>query len=111
MHDNLLSACGYRVVGGKAVRVDILDRFTGLAHDASKPGPFVVNHEMMSLLGLNRAGLDNVLVGLGYKGSGDIEKRRYKYSRTRKKPGKNLRHYREPALTAFSDLRRLLGRK
>ena len=111
MGDKLLSACGYRVAGDKAVRVDILDRFTGIAHDASKRGTFVVNHEMMSLLGLDRAGLDDVLVGLGYKGSGDIEKRRYKYSRTQKKPGKILRRNRKPELTAFSDLRRLLERK
>ena len=108
--DNLLAACGYRPVGGKAVRVDILDRLSGLAHNAGKSGSFIANHEMMSLLGLNRAGLDKVLTGLGYEGSGELERRRYKFRHPRKMAAQNLRRH-DPVSTAFSDLRQLLERK
>ena len=108
--DNLLAACGYRPVGGKAVRVDILDRLSGMAHHAGKSGPFVAGHEMMSLLGLDRAGLDKVLTGLGYEGSGELEQRRYKFRHPRKMAVKNLRRH-DPVSPAFSDLRQLLKRK
>ncbi len=109
--DNLLAACGYRPVGGKAVRVDILDRLSGLAHNAGSSGPFIADHQMMSLLGLDRAGLDKVLTGLGYEGSGELEQRRYKFRHTRKKRGQNLHRRHEPISAAFSDLRQLLKRK
>jgi len=111
MGDDLLTACGYRVVGGKAVRVDILDRLARIAHGEGKLGPFLANQEMLSLLGLDRVGLDLVLTGLGYKGSGKLDQRRYKYRHVRKKPGENLHHQSDTSLTPFSGLRQLLERK
>ncbi|NQV58373.1 MAG: hypothetical protein HQ502_01825 [Alphaproteobacteria bacterium] len=97
-----LSAFGYRPVGGPkigqgvhqearlAVRVDIFDRLARLAHTASKAGPagakqFQASHEMLSLLGRGREGLDDVLRDLGYGGDGAIEARRYYFRRPKQK--------------------------
>jgi ATP-dependent RNA helicase SUPV3L1/SUV3 len=97
-----LSAFGYRPIGDPkagdpkaqgdarlAVRVDIFDRLARMAHTDSKAGTagakqFQASHEMLSLLGLGREGLDNVLRDLGYTGEGAIEARRYRFRRSKR---------------------------
>ncbi len=65
--DGFLAAAGFRVVGPRAIRLDMLDRLeeelemaatTGQAADAAVP-------KLVSLLGCDRATLDEVLVGSG----------------------------------------------
>ncbi|TAN61114.1 MAG: disulfide oxidoreductase, partial [Magnetospirillum sp.] len=60
-------AVGYRVAGGVAVRVDILERFAAEARSLAKPGPFIPSRLLLSLLGLGPAATAAVLTGLGYE--------------------------------------------
>ena len=120
--DDYLAATAYRPVGGLAVRVDILDRLARMAHTAGKSGPFMVSHDMLSLLGRGRPGLDLVLHELGYGGYGgdggdkdDIEARRYRFRRDRgtgrKKPPKTATPQQTASTSAFAALQHLLQRK
>lgn len=61
-----LLRAGYRLMGGVAVRVDMLERLSGLAHKASRKGEAVADHEMQSLLGGGADRMAPVLTGLGY---------------------------------------------
>jgi len=75
--------CGYRVLGKKAVRIDILERLAELirsaiywkpASETAKPegaingGAFYVTPAMMSILGATHEDMEFILKGLGYKG-------------------------------------------
>ncbi len=60
-------AVGYRVVGGVAVRVDMLERFAAETRALAKPGAFAPNRLLLSLLGLGNAATASVLGGLGYE--------------------------------------------
>jgi ATP-dependent RNA helicase SUPV3L1/SUV3 len=111
-----LAASGYRPVGDMAVRADILDRLAQLAHAANQGAPFEASHEMLSLLGRGRAGLDNVLRDLGYGGEGDIETRRYHFRHppnhrmARGNGRKNEAKKPDSPASAFAGLRHLLRR-
>ncbi|MBX3531202.1 MAG: helicase [Rhizobiaceae bacterium] len=73
---------GYRILGRRAVRVDILERLADLIRPALswKPGTgarpdggfdagaFVVTPPMMSILGANADDMEEILKGLGYRG-------------------------------------------
>ncbi|MGE0502368.1 MAG: helicase-related protein [Rhizobiaceae bacterium] len=72
---------GFRVLGRRAVRVDILERLADLIRPALawNPGPsprpdgafggaFVVTPPMMSILGANADDMEEILRGLGYRG-------------------------------------------
>jgi ATP-dependent RNA helicase SUPV3L1/SUV3 len=73
---------GYRILGRRAVRVDILERLADLIRPALswKPGTgarpeggfdagaFVVTPAMMSILGANADDMEEILKGLGYRG-------------------------------------------
>ncbi|MDO8607127.1 MAG: helicase-related protein [Phaeospirillum sp.] len=60
-------AVGYRVAGGIAVRVDMLERFAAEARTLAKAGPFEPSRLLLSLLGLGAAATASVLTGLGYE--------------------------------------------
>ena len=73
---------GYRILGRRAVRVDILERLADLIRPALawKPGggkrpdgafdgnAFLVTPQMMSILGANAADMEEILKSLGYRG-------------------------------------------
>jgi ATP-dependent RNA helicase SUPV3L1/SUV3 len=113
------AAVGFRPMGEIAVRVDIFDRLARLAHVAGKAGTFQASHEMLSLLGRGREGLDLVLRELGYGGKGAIETRRYRFRhpKQKKQPQPKSQPVKQQdaapeitKVTAFADLRQLLGR-
>ena len=67
--DDFLAAAGFRIVGPRAIRLDILDRLedelanaatNGLTADATVP-------KLVSLLGCDRTTLDQVLASLGWR--------------------------------------------
>ncbi|MFZ1815163.1 MAG: helicase-related protein [Rhizobiaceae bacterium] len=75
--------CGFRVLGDKAVRVDILERLADLIRPAlswrqgsAQPAPdgavdgrcFIVTPAMLSILGATHGDMEKVLKGLGYRG-------------------------------------------
>jgi len=110
----LYGAAGYRVCGGRAVRIDMLDRLATLAHARAAGGAFVPDHAMLSLLGLSREELDPVLRGLGYRAEpgraahGAADAVAYRYA------GRRPRRGRPPALRSaqahspFAGLARLV---
>ncbi len=60
-------AIGYRVVGARAIRVDILDRLAvALRHD-SENGAFALAPALLSMTGLGHDALAGLVVGLGYR--------------------------------------------
>jgi len=113
------AAVGFRPCDDIAVRVDIFDRLARLAHVAGKKGAFEASHEMLSLLGRGREGLDMVLRDLGYSGKGAIEARRYRFHHPSRKKAAQRKQGPDQQrsaggevtkVTAFADLRRLLRR-
>jgi len=59
-------AAGYAVVGGRAVRVDMLERFASKVHAAGAQGPVTMNSELLSLVGLTRTECPEVMAWLGF---------------------------------------------
>ncbi len=67
--ETFYQAVGYAVRGNHAVRVDMLERFAGEARKESRqtPAGFALNHQMLSMLGLETASVEDILSGLGFR--------------------------------------------
>ncbi|MGE5505437.1 MAG: helicase-related protein [Actinomycetota bacterium] len=65
------AAVGYRVLGGRAVRVDMLERFAAEARRLARTGAFQPPPQLMSLLGCKPDEAAAVLEGLGFRRHGD----------------------------------------
>ena len=104
------AACGYRLIGGLAVRVDMADRLAVAAREASRAGPFAPDHAMHSLLGRGREDLHKVLLALGYRAQTKDETTRYRFAG---RPGRARRKQaatrRARAHSPFAALGRLNG--
>ena len=87
-------ACGYRVVGGRAIRVDVLDRLAGRLARAGRNGPFALSPDILSGVGLPLDRLAPVLRALGYEEAGSG--RPGEYVRARRRNGRG-RPPRDPA--------------
>jgi len=83
VEETVYRLCGYRVLGSKAVRIDIVERLADLIRPAlawrsesGNPAPpgavrgggFVVTPAMLSILGATHDSMEIVLAGLGYRG-------------------------------------------
>ncbi|MHC8508229.1 MAG: helicase-related protein [Rhodospirillales bacterium] len=62
-----LEKLGYRVLGGRAVRADILERLAEAAWNASRSGAFKPTVEMVTMLGAGAEAGALVLTALGYR--------------------------------------------
>ncbi len=104
--EDLLRACGYRRIGGRDYRMDMIDRLAAQAMGAAKRGPLVPDHRMMSMLGCGAEELGEVLGALGYKARTKDGETRYRFQapRKRRKPGKRAEA--EGAFAALDGLRR-----
>ena len=110
-------ACGYRVMAGRAIRVDILDRLAVRLRRAAKKGPFAMTPDMINPAGLTTAGAVAVFSEIGYaaEGAGDaLQFVRRKRKRSPAKPtddgttaGKRRRQPRDHADSPFAKLREL----
>ena len=60
-------AVGYRCLGPRAVRVDILERVAATARHSARQGEFALPADLPSLLGCSLEDADLVLKGLGYR--------------------------------------------
>jgi ATP-dependent RNA helicase SUPV3L1/SUV3 len=60
------AACGYQVVGSRAVRVDRLERLAGAARAAAREGPFEASREMVAAAGAGPDEVRALLVALGF---------------------------------------------
>ena len=59
-------AIGYPVYGGRAIRVDMLDRLISAVYDSADKGKFSAKHEMAEWLGCSIEGLYLVLEAMGH---------------------------------------------
>ena len=66
-------AVGYRIVAGRAIRVDVLDRFAIQLMRLARKGPFAPSPDLLSLLGLNGEQIAPVIAALGYRRTSDGE--------------------------------------
>lgn len=62
-----LGACGYRILGPLAIRIDMAERLTSKAWLLAKNGPFEPTAELTSMIGASNAELPDVLKALGFK--------------------------------------------
>ena len=60
-------AIGYPLYGGRAVRIDMLDRVISCIYDHANEGKFQARHEMAEWLGSSIEGLYKVLEAMGHK--------------------------------------------
>ena len=60
-------ACGFRVIAGRAIRVDMLDRFAVRLARLARSGDFAATPELLSLLGVSAANAIPIIVALGYR--------------------------------------------
>ena len=75
------AACGYQVVGARAVRVDRLERLAGAARRAAREGAFEVSREMLAAAGAGADEVSAMLVALGFPSDGAGRHRAAKPSR------------------------------
>ena len=60
-------AIAYPVYGGRAIRIDMLDRVICAVYDGAKDGKFQAQHQMAEWLGSSIEGLYEVLEAMGHK--------------------------------------------
>jgi ATP-dependent RNA helicase SUPV3L1/SUV3 len=58
---------GYSVVGGRAIRVDILEKFAAIVRKQARAGAFTATPDMLALAGCDVAALVLVMRDLGYR--------------------------------------------
>ncbi len=109
-------ACGYRVMAGRAIRVDVLDRLAIRLQRAARKGPFEMTPEMINPAGLTTADAVAVLSELGYAAEGPEDARRFARSGRKRSPADTIadgtaarkrRRPRQPTDSPFAKLREL----
>jgi ATP-dependent RNA helicase SUPV3L1/SUV3 len=78
--EGFAAACGYRVIGARAYRVDMLDRLASQLRGAARSGPFEVDPAMLSLLGSSREEMPAVLAALGYRAESREDVKLYRFA-------------------------------
>lgn len=64
---NFYQSVGYPVFGGRAIRIDMLDRVISAVYDTAKDGQFQAQHQMAEWLGSTIEGLYEVLEAMGHR--------------------------------------------
>lgn len=64
-------AIGYPVYGGRAIRVDMLDRLISAIYDSAKDGTFKATHAMAEWMGCSIPDLYKIIESMGHKKSHD----------------------------------------
>ena len=78
------AAAGFCVCGGRAVRVDMLEKLAQSARAHARTGPFASDHELLSLAGCSRDEFAAVVAELGYEAVGGAGEPRYRRARQRR---------------------------
>ena len=60
-------SAGFQVIGGRAVRLDRLERLAGAARRLAKAGPFPATNDLMALVACNGRTFARILEMLGYR--------------------------------------------
>ncbi len=100
------AACDYRIVGGRAIRIDMLDRLAVALARAARGGPFELTPDMLSLVGITQEQAQAVLADLGYGRQEGAEGARFVRSGRRRTAAKRARRARDPS-SPFAKLQQL----
>lgn len=100
------SACGYPIVGGRAVRVDMLDRLAIVLARAARKGPFELTPAMLSLVGITEEQAGPILGDLGYSAGNGGDGTRFARAERKRKAAKRSRRARDPS-SPFAKLQEL----
>ena len=65
--EGFYAAVGYRLVGGRAMRIDILDRLAIELQRAARKGPVTLAPKLLALAGLGAENTAMVIIDLGYR--------------------------------------------
>ncbi len=65
--DAYYAAAGFRPLGRLAVRIDVVERLSGLAWSRSRDGAFEAGPDFVSLAGCSNAEMEDVMKALGYR--------------------------------------------
>ena len=105
------AACGFRLIGGTAIRVDVLDRLAIALARAARGGPFQLTPQMLSTAGLSAERAGPVLKELGYRRQETGDGARYvRAGRRESVPGRaqrRRRRARDPSSSPFAKLQGL----
>ncbi|MEQ8816606.1 MAG: helicase-related protein [Thalassobaculum sp.] len=80
------AALGYARLGGRAVRVDMVERLAALVRRAGKDGPFAISAEMLSLAGVDAETFGAMLQDLGCRPADPAEDGTARFERRRNRP-------------------------
>ena len=100
------AACGYRIVGGRAIRIDMLDRLAIALARAARGGPFEITPDMLSLVGITQDQAQAVLADLGYSPRDGADGARFIRSPRRRADARRPRRARDPS-SPFAKLQQL----
>ena len=67
IHEDLYSVLGFIDFGSQVIRFDIVERLAAILRKCARNGPFPINAEMLSLVGLSHEGITPILAKLGYQ--------------------------------------------
>ena len=105
------SACGFRLIGGTAIRIDVLDRLAIALARAARGGPFELAPGLLSAAGLSAAQAGPVLNGLGYRLQETEDGARYIRAAPERaaqaRAGRGPRRARDPSSSPFAKLQGL----
>ncbi len=100
-------AVGYRPLGRRALRVDIVERLAQRAWKLSRAGPFAAGPELLSMAGCGPEEISGVLAALGYRAKSADGEVRYAPAPMRRRKGIQRRAGEDAAGTAASPFSRL----
>ncbi len=63
-------AAGYRVIGGRAVRIDMIERLDLAVRRLAKQGPITATPVLRAIVGCRQEAFDGVMAAIGYNGQG-----------------------------------------
>lgn len=66
-HEDYYRAIGYPLYGGRAIRIDMLDRVISSIYDGAKDGKFQARHQMAEWLGSTIEDLYKILEAMGHR--------------------------------------------
>jgi ATP-dependent RNA helicase SUPV3L1/SUV3 len=91
---------GYKPMGGRAIRIDMLERLSQIVRALDDVGPFCTNPDMMALLGAGEETLFEVLEALGFRRSEALDESGKPVIHWRRKPDRRRDHRRPPQKAA-----------
>ena len=65
--DNYWLSAGYRRIGDKVMRVDMVERVAALVRSAARSGEFCISEEMLSLAGVTKVSMASMITDLGFE--------------------------------------------